>query len=139
MFFLLIMFIRSYSLMQVAILSMFTLITLYSPIIPISLYVSIEVGFIIQKTGFVFLISHVIYICYSSLLFFQMIKFIQSTQFINKDLHMFHTESNTPALARTSNLNEELGQVVVLLIFVWFRFYILSFIDGFMFYVQFGL
>lgn len=133
------MFIRSYSLMQVAILSMFTLITLYSPIIPISLYVSIEVGFIIQKTGFVFLISHVIYICYSSLLFFQMIKFIQSTQFINKDLHMFHTESNTPALARTSNLNEELGQVVVLLIFVWFRFYILSFIDGFMFYVQFGL
>lgn len=133
------MFIRSYSLMQVAILSMFTLITLYSPIIPISLYVSIEVGFIIQKTGFVFLISHVIYMCYSSLLFFQMIKFIQSTQFINKDLHMFHTESNTPALARTSNLNEELGQVVVLLIFVWFRFYILSFIDGFMFYVQFGL
>lgn len=133
------MFIRSYSLMQVAILSMFTLITLYSPIIPISLYVSIEVGFIIQKTGFVFLISHVIYICYSSLLFFQMIKFIQSTQFINKDLHMFHTESNTPALARTSNLNEELGQVVVLLIFVWFRLYILSFIDGFMFYVQFGL
>lgn len=42
---------------------------------------------------------------------FQMIKFIQSTQFINKDLHMYHAESNTPALARTSNLNEELGQV----------------------------
>ncbi|XP_058073822.1 phospholipid-transporting ATPase 3 isoform X2 [Magnolia sinica] len=66
----------------VAILTMFTLITLYSTIIPISLYVSIE-----------------------------MIKFIQSTQFINKDLHMYHIESNTPALARTSNLNEELGQV----------------------------
>ncbi|XP_020276843.1 phospholipid-transporting ATPase 3 isoform X2 [Asparagus officinalis] len=66
----------------VAILSMFTLITLYSTIIPISLYVSIE-----------------------------MIKFIQSTQFINKDIHMYHVESNTPALARTSNLNEELGQV----------------------------
>ncbi|XP_077210179.1 aminophospholipid ATPase 3 isoform X3 [Tasmannia lanceolata] len=66
----------------VAILTMFTLITLYSTIIPISLYVSIE-----------------------------MIKFIQSTQFINKDLHMYHVESNTPALARTSNLNEELGQV----------------------------
>nr|XP_029118166.1 phospholipid-transporting ATPase 3-like [Elaeis guineensis] len=61
---------------------MFTLITLYSTIIPISLYVSIE-----------------------------MIKFIQSTQFINKDLNMYHAESNTPALARTSNLNEELGQV----------------------------
>ncbi|MCH83834.1 phospholipid-transporting ATPase 3-like, partial [Trifolium medium] len=63
-------------------LTMFTLITLYSTIIPISLYVSIE-----------------------------MIKFIQSTQFINKDLGMYHNESNTPALARTSNLNEELGQV----------------------------
>ncbi|XP_027344947.1 phospholipid-transporting ATPase 3-like isoform X2 [Abrus precatorius] len=66
----------------VFLLTMFTLITLYSTIIPISLYVSIE-----------------------------MIKFIQSTQFINKDLCMYHTETNTPALARTSNLNEELGQV----------------------------
>ncbi|XP_038692717.1 phospholipid-transporting ATPase 3-like isoform X2 [Tripterygium wilfordii] len=66
----------------VAILTMFTLITLFSTIIPISLYVSIE-----------------------------MIKFIQCAQFINKDLHMYHTETNTPALARTSNLNEELGQV----------------------------
>ncbi|KAI3516355.1 hypothetical protein L1887_15270 [Cichorium endivia] len=66
----------------VFILSIFTLITLYSPIIPISLYVSIE-----------------------------MIKFIQSTKFINNDLRMYHSETNTPALARTSNLNEELGQV----------------------------
>ncbi|XP_043724478.1 phospholipid-transporting ATPase 3-like isoform X2 [Telopea speciosissima] len=66
----------------VAVLTMFTVITLFSTIIPISLYVSIE-----------------------------MIKFIQSTQYINKDLHMYHTETNTPALARTSNLNEELGQV----------------------------
>ncbi|KAK1425808.1 hypothetical protein QVD17_21169 [Tagetes erecta] len=66
----------------VFVLSIFTLITLYSPIIPISLYVSIE-----------------------------MIKFIQSTQFINNDLRMYHPETNTPALARTSNLNEELGQV----------------------------
>jgi phospholipid-transporting ATPase len=63
-------------------LGIFTLITLYSPIIPISLYVSVE-----------------------------MIKFIQCTQFINNDLRMYHTETNTPALARTSNLNEELGQV----------------------------
>ncbi|XP_051144581.1 phospholipid-transporting ATPase 3-like isoform X2 [Andrographis paniculata] len=66
----------------VAILTLFTLITLYSPIIPISLYVSIE-----------------------------MVKFIQCSQFINNDLHMYHAESNTPASARTSNLNEELGQV----------------------------
>ncbi|WCJ21754.1 Phospholipid-transporting ATPase 3 [Euphorbia peplus] len=63
-------------------LTLFTLITLYSTIIPISLYVSIE-----------------------------MIKFIQCTEFINKDLRMYHSESNTAALARTSNLNEELGQV----------------------------
>ncbi|KAJ4711220.1 Phospholipid-transporting ATPase [Melia azedarach] len=66
----------------VFVLNMFTLITLYSPIIPISLYVSIET-----------------------------IKFFQSTQYINKDLHMYHAETNTPASARTSNLNEELGQV----------------------------
>lgn len=66
----------------VALLTMLTLVTLYSTIIPISLYVSIE-----------------------------MIKFIQSTQFINKDINMYHPETNTPALARTSNLNEELGQV----------------------------
>ncbi|KAL8161555.1 hypothetical protein V2J09_013044 [Rumex salicifolius] len=66
----------------VFILTMFTLITLFSTIIPISLYVSIE--------G---------------------IKFIQSIQFINQDMNMYHAETNTPALARTSNLNEELGQV----------------------------
>ena len=40
-----------------------------------------------------------------------MIKFIQCAQFTNKDLRMYHSETNTPALARTSNLNEELGQV----------------------------
>lgn len=43
----------------------------------------------------------------------QMIKFIQSTQFINRDLNMYHAETNTPASARTSNLNEELGQVAI--------------------------
>ncbi|KAH9609171.1 hypothetical protein KSS87_002397 [Heliosperma pusillum] len=66
----------------VFILTIFTLITLFSTVIPISLYVSIE--------G---------------------IKFIQSIKFINNDLNMYHVESNTPASARTSNLNEELGQV----------------------------
>jgi len=44
----------------------------------------------------------------------QMIKFIQSTQFINRDLNMYHAETNTPASARTSNLNEELGQVDII-------------------------
>jgi phospholipid-transporting ATPase len=27
------------------------------------------------------------------------------------DIDMYHEESDTPAMARTSNLNEELGQV----------------------------
>lgn len=66
----------------VAALAFLTFVTLLSSIIPISLYVSIE-----------------------------MIKFIQVTQFINKDVRMYHKDTDTPALARTSNLNEELGQV----------------------------
>ncbi|CAN8244906.1 unnamed protein product [Cochlearia groenlandica] len=68
--------------LMIGFFTFFTLVTLFSSIIPISLYVSIE-----------------------------MIKFIQSTQFINRDLNMYHAETNTPASARTSNLNEELGQV----------------------------
>ncbi|KAI8030933.1 Phospholipid-transporting ATPase 3 [Camellia lanceoleosa] len=74
-------------------LNMFTLITLYSPIIPISLYVSIEVGITLLYIHFLFLFSK--------------IKFIQSNQYINNDLHMYHVETNTLHW-RTSNLNEEL-------------------------------
>lgn len=39
--------------------------------------------------------------------------FILSAQaiFINYDIEMYHEESDTPAMARTSNLNEELGMV----------------------------
>jgi len=66
----------------VGFLNFLTLLTLYATNIPISLYVSIEV-----------------------------IKFSQATFIINKDRNMYHEESDTPALARTSNLNEELGQV----------------------------
>ncbi|KAJ4874592.1 putative phospholipid-transporting ATPase 9 [Raphanus sativus] len=54
---------------------------LYSYFIPISLYVSIEI-----------------------------VKVLQSI-FINQDIHMYYEEANKPARARTSNLNEELGQV----------------------------
>ena len=32
-------------------------------------------------------------------------------KFINGDLEMYDAETDTPALARTSNLNEELGQI----------------------------
>jgi phospholipid-transporting ATPase len=30
------------------------------------------------------------------------------------DIDMYHEESDTPAMARTSNLNEELGQVILI-------------------------
>ena len=36
---------------------------------------------------------------------------MQAKEFIDKDRDMYHAPSNTPALARTSNLNEELGQI----------------------------
>ncbi|KAL5012928.1 hypothetical protein ScPMuIL_011479 [Solemya velum] len=58
-----------------------TFIILFNNLIPISLQVSLEV-----------------------------VKFIQAI-FINWDLDMYCGESDTPAMARTSNLNEELGQV----------------------------
>ena len=35
--------------------------------------------------------------------------------FINRDQAMYHEETDTPALARTSNLNEELGMVNTIL------------------------
>ncbi|KAG7944440.1 hypothetical protein I3843_15G102600 [Carya illinoinensis] len=64
-----------------AILHFLTALMLYSYLIPISLYVSIEI-----------------------------VKVLQSV-FINQDLHMYYEEADKPAHARTSNLNEELGQV----------------------------
>jgi phospholipid-transporting ATPase len=38
------------------------------------------------------------------------VRFVQA-QFINADLEMYCEKTDTPAMARTSNLNEELGQV----------------------------
>lgn len=68
-----------------AILQFLTALMLYSYLIPISLYVSIEI-----------------------------VKVLQSV-FINRDLKMYHEETDQPARARTSNLNEELGQVDTIL------------------------
>lgn len=68
-----------------AFLHFFTGLMLYGYLIPISLYVSIE-----------------------------MVKVLQSI-FINQDMDMYHEETNRPARARTSNLNEELGQVDTIL------------------------
>lgn len=68
-----------------AILHFLTALMLYGYFIPISLYVSIEV-----------------------------VKVLQSI-FINQDVNMYHEETDKPAHARTSNLNEELGQVDTIL------------------------
>ncbi|KAL3831113.1 hypothetical protein ACJIZ3_019915 [Penstemon smallii] len=68
-----------------AIYHFLTVLILYSNLIPISLYVSIEI-----------------------------VKVLQSI-FINRDVHMYYEETDKPAHARTSNLNEELGQVHTIL------------------------
>nr|CAH8848752.1 unnamed protein product [Trichobilharzia regenti] len=62
-------------------LDFITCLILYNTIIPISLPVMLEV-----------------------------VRFIQAW-YINSDLDMYDPDSDTPAMARTSNLNEELGQV----------------------------
>ena len=68
-----------------AIYHFLTAVMLYGYFIPISLYVSIE-----------------------------MVKVLQSV-FINRDIHMYYEETDKPAQARTSNLNEELGMVDTIL------------------------
>lgn len=68
-----------------ALLHFLTALMLYGYLIPISLYVSIEI-----------------------------VKVLQSI-FINHDQDMYDEETNKPAHARTSNLNEELGQVETIL------------------------
>ncbi|KAL2559079.1 putative phospholipid-transporting ATPase 9 [Forsythia ovata] len=68
-----------------AIYHFLTALLLYGYLIPISLYVSIEI-----------------------------VKVLQSI-FINQDIHMYYEETDKPAHARTSNLNEELGQVDTIL------------------------
>lgn len=68
-----------------AFLHFLTALMLYGYLIPISLYVSIEI-----------------------------VKVLQSV-FINHDQDMYYEETDRPAHARTSNLNEELGQVDTIL------------------------
>lgn len=41
----------------------------------------------------------------------ELVKYTQAF-FIDQDLHMWDSEANVSAKARTSNLNEELGQVL---------------------------
>ncbi|XP_076548667.1 ATPase phospholipid transporting 8A1 isoform X5 [Osmia lignaria lignaria] len=61
--------------------NLLTFMILFNNLIPISLQVTLEV-----------------------------VRFVQAT-FINMDIEMYHAETDTPAMARTSNLNEELGMV----------------------------
>eukprot|EP00249_Psilotum_nudum_P024537 c29212_g1_i2 orf=822-4364(+) len=68
-----------------ALLHLITALILYGYLIPISLYVSIEIVKVLQA------------------------------MFINQDTKIYHNETDTPAHARTSNLNEELGQVDTIL------------------------
>ena len=68
-----------------AILNFLTFLMLYSYFIPIALYITLEIVKVIQCT------------------------------FINQDLHMYYEEADKPARTRTSNLNEELGQVDTIL------------------------
>jgi phospholipid-translocating P-type ATPase (flippase) len=64
-----------------ALVGFLTFLILFNNLIPISLYVSME-----------------------------MVKLVQAA-LINNDVEMYHPETDTPALSRTSALNEELGQV----------------------------
>lgn len=66
-------------------LHLITAMILYGYLIPISLYVSIEIVKVLQA------------------------------RFINNDIQMYHPETDQPARARTSNLNEELGQIDTIL------------------------
>ncbi|KAL4348065.1 hypothetical protein GQ457_17G016630 [Hibiscus cannabinus] len=68
-----------------AIYHFLTALLLFTNFIPISLYVSIEIVKVLQCI------------------------------FINQDIHMYYEEADKPAHARTSNLNEELGQVDTIL------------------------
>lgn len=61
--------------------NLLTFIILFNNLIPISLQVTLEV-----------------------------VRYVQAT-FINMDIEMYHADTDTPAMARTSNLNEELGMV----------------------------
>ena len=62
-------------------LNFITFMILYNNLVPISLYVTMD-----------------------------MVKVIQ-TRFIQWDLHMYNEPSDTPSIAKTADINEDLGQV----------------------------
>ncbi|XP_050297627.1 probable phospholipid-transporting ATPase IA isoform X3 [Anthonomus grandis grandis] len=73
-------------------------------------YIGIEGGENFLYTFLTFLILFNNLIPISLQVTLEVVRFIQAI-FINMDRQMYHEETDTPAMARTSNLNEELGQV----------------------------
>eukprot|EP00958_Prasinococcus_capsulatus_P025253 scaffold4182_cov384-Prasinococcus_capsulatus_cf.AAC.5 len=64
--------------------------------------------------GFAFLTSFILYgylVPISLYITIEFVKIVGALGLISKDRDMYHEDTNTPAAARTSNLNEELGQV----------------------------
>jgi len=57
----------------------------------------------------------------SLLLTMEMVKYFQG-MFISWDINLFYKETNTAAYVQTSTLNEELGQVQVLLFIFFYKF-----------------
>eukprot|EP00808_Paulinella_micropora_P008457 g73078.t1 len=66
----------------------------------------VEAGF----SWFTYLILLDIFVPISLYVSMEMVKIVQA-YYINVDLEMYYAPTDTPAVARTSNLNEELGQV----------------------------
>uniref|UniRef100_A0A669BBX7 Phospholipid-transporting ATPase n=1 Tax=Oreochromis niloticus TaxID=8128 RepID=A0A669BBX7_ORENI len=71
-------------------------------------YMDLNSNFGLNFLTFIILFNNLIPI--SLLVTLEVIKFVQAF-FINWDTDMLYEPTNTPAMARTSNLNEELGQV----------------------------
>ena len=88
-----------------------------SPEIKGSWYIPFANGLTAQQTvkGFItILILLNNYVPISLCVSMEFAKMVQGLQ-INWDLNMYHKETDTPALTRTTNLNEELGQIQYIL------------------------
>jgi magnesium-transporting ATPase (P-type) len=85
----------------IGMLVFFSYAIVLNTVVPISLYVSVEVRYLLnyRRTS-----------ALHRLFPFQVIRFAQSFQ-INWDEKMFHKKTKTFAKARTTTLNEELGQI----------------------------
>jgi magnesium-transporting ATPase (P-type) len=90
----------------IGLLVFFSYTIVLNTVVPISLYVSVEVSFFSQLNYAHIDLSIIDSIDNTQ----QVIRFAQSFQ-INWDQKMFHQKTKTFAKARTTTLNEELGQI----------------------------